>query len=102
MSGSGSSRAGAVPAADAPLASPESARATVYDLPAAAAYGGEGEKVRALVMNRDAVATVKLLDLAVETDYMVNRQGTLVVSKYAMGHNILRPAMAVALVAPVS
>jgi len=45
---------------------------------------------------------VKLLDLAVETDYMVNRQGTLIVSKYAMGHNILRPAMAVALTAPVS
>ena len=102
MSSSGNSRAGAVPAADAPLASPESARTTVYDLPAGAAYGGEGEKVRALVMNRDAVATVKLLDLSVETDYMVNRQGTLVVSKYAMGHNILRPAMAVALVAPVA
>ena len=102
MSGSGSSRAGAVPAADAPLGANESNRATVYDLPAGAAYGGEGEKVRALVMNRDAVATVKLLDLAVETDYMVNRQGTLIVSKYAMGHNVLRPAMAVALVAPVS
>ena len=102
MSGSGGSRAGAVPAADAPLGAAESNRATVYDLPAGAAYGGEGEKVRALVMNRDAVATVKLLDLSVETDYMVNRQGTLIVSKYAMGHNVLRPAMAVALVAPVS
>jgi len=102
MSGSGGSRAGAVPAADAPLGAAESNRTTVYDLPAGAAYGGEGEKVRALVMNRDAVATVKLLDLAVETDYMVNRQGTLIVSKYAMGHNVLRPAMAVALVAPVS
>lgn len=102
MSGSGGSRAGAVPAADAPIGAAESNRATVYDLPAGAAYGGEGEKVRALVMNRDAVATVKLLDLSVETDYMVNRQGTLIVSKYAMGHNVLRPAMAVALVAPVS
>ena len=102
MSGSSGTRAGTVPTADRPLASPESARTTVYDLPQGAAYGGEGEKVRALVMNRDAVATVKLLDLSVETDYMVNRQGTLIVSKYAMGHNILRPAMAVALVAPVS
>jgi hypothetical protein len=102
MSGSGGTRAGAVPAADAPIGAAESNRATVYDLPAGAAYGGEGEKVRALVMNRDAVATVKLLDLSVETDYMVNRQGTLIVSKYAMGHNVLRPAMAVALVAPVS
>ena len=102
MSGSGGTRAGAVPAADAPLGAAESNRATVYDLPAGAAYGGEGEKVRAIVMNKDAVATVKLLDLSVETDYMVNRQGTLIVSKYAMGHNILRPAMAVSLVAPVS
>ena len=104
----------------APLGASESNRAAVYDLPAnyTAASGGanlvgptggtdansstvalrtEGTKVRALVMNRDAVATVKLLDLSVETDYMVNRQGTLIVSKYAMGHNVLRPAMAVAL-----
>ena len=104
----------------APLGAAESNRATVYDLPAnynaasngdnlvgptggtdangaAVALRTEGTKVRALVMNRDAVATVKLLDLSVETDYMVNRQGTLIVSKYAMGHNILRPAMAVAL-----
>ena len=102
MSGSGGSRAGAVPAADAPLGSAESNRAAVYNLPAGAAYGGAGEKVRAIVMNKDAVATVKLLDLSVETDYMVNRQGTLIVSKYAMGHNVLRPAMAVARVAPVS
>ena len=109
----------------APLGASESNRAAVYDLPAnyTAASGGanlvgptggtdansstvalrtEGTKVRALVMNRDAVATVKLLDLSVETDYMVNRQGTLIVSKYAMGHNVLRPAMAVALTAPVS
>ena len=84
----------------APLASPESARASVYNLPSG--YGDDGAEVRALVMHKDAVATVKLLDLSVETDYMVNRQGTLIVSKYAMGHNILRPAMAVALVAPVS
>jgi hypothetical protein len=102
MSGSSGTRAGAVPAADAPLGSAESNRTTVYDLPAGAAYGGEGEKVRAIVMNKDAVATVKLLDLSVETDYMVNRQGTMIVSKYAMGHNVLRPAMSVLLTAPVS
>jgi hypothetical protein len=102
MSGSGASRAGIVPSADRPLGATESNRTTVYDLPAAAAYGGEGEKVRAIIMNKDAVATVKLLDLSVETDYMVNRQGTMIVSKYAMGHNVLRPAMSVLLVAPVS
>jgi len=103
----------------APLGAAESNRAAHYNLPATTngvvnsgsnigAVGGldgtgsinyttEASLVRGLVMSKDAVATVKLLDLSVETDYMVNRQGTLIVSKYAMGHNILRPGMAVAL-----
>jgi len=51
-----------------------------------------------LVMTSDAVATVKLMDLSVESEYQINRQGTLMVSKYAMGHNVLRPACAVALI----
>ena len=54
-------------------------------------------EVRALVMTQDAVATAKLMDMSVESEYQINRQGTLMVSKYAMGHNILRPACAVAL-----
>jgi hypothetical protein len=49
-------------------------------------------EVRALVMTQDAVATAKLMDMSVESEYQINRQGTLMVSKYAMGHNILRPA----------
>ena len=56
--------------------------------------------IRALVMHKDAVATVKLMDLSVESEYQIQRQGTLIVSKYAMGHDVLRPAMAVALMAP--
>ena len=55
-------------------------------------------RVQALVMTKDAVATAKLMDLSVESEYQINRQGTLMVSKYAMGHNILRPACAVALI----
>jgi hypothetical protein len=54
-------------------------------------------RVIGLVMTTDAVATVKLMDLSVESEYQINRQGTLMVSKYAMGHNVLRPACAVAL-----
>jgi len=54
-------------------------------------------KLRALVMTQDAVATAKLMDMSVESEYQINRQGTLMVSKYAMGHNILRPACAVGL-----
>ena len=108
-----------------PLGSPHSNRGDAYDIPAAydgdgtdsqiGAVGGldasgtgnvdlraESAQVRALVMHKDAVATVKLLDLSVESEYQIQRQGTLIVSKYAMGHNVLRPAMAVALKAPVS
>ena len=48
-------------------------------------------------MTQDAIATVKLMDLAIESEYQVNRQGTLTVAKYAMGHNVLRPASCVLL-----
>jgi len=62
----------------------------------------ESLTVRAIVMHKDAVATVKLMDLSVESEYQIERQGTLIVSRYAMGHNVLRPAMAVALMAPAT
>ena len=116
---SGSLWSTATSTGQAPLGAAESNRAAHYNLPATTngvvnsgsnigAVGGldgtgsinyttEASLVRGLVMSKDAVATVKLFDLSVETDYMVNRQGTLIVSKYAMGHNILRPGMAVAL-----
>ncbi len=44
-----------------------------------------------IAFQRTGLATVKLLDLALETDYLVQNQGTLMVAKYAMGHNFLRP-----------
>jgi hypothetical protein len=52
--------------------------------------GTGGSATNALIFHRSALATVKLLDLSVETDYQVERQGTLMVAKYAMGHDILR------------
>ena len=60
-------------------------------------FGTEASKIRGFVFSKDACATVKLMDLAVESEYQIDRQGTLIVSKYAMGHDVLRPAMAVAL-----
>jgi hypothetical protein len=48
-----------------------------------------------LVSHPSAVGTVKLMDLAVESDYDIRRQGTLMVAKYAMGHKALRPESAV-------
>lgn len=52
--------------------------------------GTAGSVPQALCFQRGGIGTVKLLDLAVETDYQVERQGTLMVAKYAMGHDILR------------
>ena len=37
----------------------------------------------------------QLMDLAVESEYDIRRQGTLMVAKYAMGHGVLRPEAAV-------
>jgi hypothetical protein len=45
---------------------------------------------RGIVFHREAVATVKLMDLSVESEYQMDRLGTLMLAKYAMGHNVLR------------
>lgn len=59
------------------------------------AYQGDFSKTAFLLMTKQAVGTVKLLDLAQEMAYDIRRQGTLIVSKYAVGHGILRPECAV-------
>jgi hypothetical protein len=56
-----------------------------------AAYQGDFTKTAALLMTKQAVGTVKLMDLAQEMAYDIRRQGTLIVAKYAVGHGILRP-----------
>jgi len=63
-----------------------------------AAYQGDFSNTQGLVMHKAAIGTVKLLDLAMEMDYDIRRQGTLVVAKYALGHGILRPECAVELI----
>ena len=60
-----------------------------------AAYQGDFTNTAALCWHRSAVGTVKLLDLAVEMDYLIQYQGTLLVAKYCLGHGILRPESAV-------
>jgi hypothetical protein len=50
-----------------------------------------------LVMHPSAVGTVKLMDLSTEMEYMIERQGTLAVAKYACGHGELRPEATVLL-----
>lgn len=49
----------------------------------------------ALVFHPSAAGTVKLMDLATESDYDIRRQGTLMVAKYAVGHGVLRNEAAV-------
>ncbi len=49
-----------------------------------------------LAGTKEAIGTVKLLDLATESEYQIERQGTLFVAKYMMGHGVLRPECSVA------
>lgn len=63
----------------------------ITDLSGADVHGVNASTVKALVMHTSAVATVKLLNLAVETEYDIKLQGWWVVAKYAMGHGYLRP-----------
>ena len=60
-------------------------------------YFGDFSTTIGAIAHPNAVGTVKLLDLSVEGDYDIRRQGTLIVAKYAMGHGILRPETAVEL-----
>lgn len=62
-----------------------------------AAYQVDGTNTAALMMHKTAVGTVQLLGLATEMAYDIRRQGTLIVSKYAMGHGMLRPEAAIEL-----
>ena len=62
-------------------------------------YNSDFRNTFGIVSHSAAVGTVKLLDLATESEYQIERQGTLFVAKYAMGHGVLRPECAIELVA---
>jgi len=49
------------------------------------------------MMHPSAIGTVKLLDLGMESEYQISKQGTLMVAKYALGSGILRPESAIEL-----
>jgi len=57
-------------------------------------YTGNFSRVVSACFQRQAFGTVKLLDLAMESDYDIRLQGNMMVAKYAMGHGILRPECA--------
>lgn len=60
------------------------------------AYNANVAATRFVVGTPEAIGTVKLLDLATESEYQIQRQGHLFVAKYAMGHGVLRPECAIA------
>jgi len=62
------------------------------------AYQGNFSNTYGLVLNKSAMGTVQLMGLAHEMDWDMRRQGTLILSKYALGHGILRPECAVELI----
>ena len=57
-------------------------------------YNADMDKTQIIGGHPSAIGTVKLLDLATESDYKVELQGSLFVAKYAMGHGVLRPEAA--------
>lgn len=56
-----------------------------------AVAGQEGAKIVTTFFTKQAVGTLKLMDLSMQSEYRIERQGTLMVARYAMGHGVLRP-----------
>ena len=54
-------------------------------------YAVAATDTKALIIQRQAMGTVQLMDMATEMEYDIRRQGTLAVSKMAVGHGVLRP-----------
>lgn len=50
-----------------------------------------------IVSTMFSAATVKLMDLQIQSAFDIRRQGTLIVAKFAMGHGPLRPEAAIEL-----
>jgi len=64
--------------------------AVVSETGGSSAYA-TGRGITALAMERGAIGTVMRQSVQTETDYQVERQGTLLVSKLVCGHGVLRP-----------
>ncbi len=58
-------------------------------------FAGNFSTTVGCVWQKNAVGTVKLMDLSTEMDYQIQRQGTLMVAKYAMGHAPLNPVCSI-------
>ena len=54
-------------------------------------YVYDATELAGIVFHKGGFGTLKLQDLSMESEYMIQRQGTLFVAKYSMGHGPLRP-----------
>ena len=62
---------------------------------AGAGYNHDLATTEILAGHKAAIGTVKLMDLTTESEYIMTKQGTALLAKYAMGHGVLRPEAAV-------
>tara|TARA_R100001129_G_scaffold186513_3_gene178573 strand:- start:3146 stop:4192 length:1047 start_codon:yes stop_codon:yes gene_type:complete len=58
---------------------------------------GDFSKTVGVIFSADAIGVVRLLGLGVQTDYQVERQGTLMVARQSVGIGSLRPECAIEL-----
>lgn len=63
----------------------------------ASQYRDDYSVTQALIQHRNAIGTVQLQDVTMESEYDIRRQGTLMVGKYLVGHGSLRPEAGVEL-----
>ena len=54
-------------------------------------YALDYQDVAGVVFQKGGFGTLKLMDLTMESEYLIQRQGNLFVAKYSMGHGSLRP-----------
>ena len=69
-----------------------------FDVSNTNGYNGNFSKTILVAGHKSAIGTVKLMDLATESEYIMTKQGTAMVAKYAMGHGVLRPECAIEVV----
>ena len=63
-------------------------------------YSGDFTLTRGVTFHRSAIGSVRLMDLRFESEYLIQKQATLMVVKQAVGHGILRGEGSVELKVP--
>lgn len=68
-----------------------------------AGYGNASfAETKGIIFQTEGVGTVKLMDLSMESEYFMERMGTLMMAKYAMGHGVLREEACMELIVTAS